>query len=389
MRIEVTEQEREFRAEVRDWLQANVPREHRRAYVRETDVHWQRALYEGGWAGINWPKAFGGRGLSPDQMLIWYEECAKVHAPHWGCMATALMHAGPTLIARGTEDQQTYHLPRILKGEAVWCQGFSEPGAGSDLANIQTRAEVYGEELVVNGSKIWTSSGHLADWQELLVRTDPKASKHKGMSWVICDMRSPGIEVRPIRVMSGPYDTHFCEVFYADVRIPLSNVVGGLNNGWSVAGATLGFERGTGFIPEQLHQAEVLEDLIKVAGERSRREGRVGLDHGEITFRLATLRAEFAAVRALTHQSISRDRNGTPGAEASMIRLYFSEAHQRLTRLAMDVLGARMMKLSNDRGWTYGYLRAFPATIAAGTSDIQRNIIGERILGLPRGPRPS
>jgi len=389
MRIVVTDEDREFRAEVRDWLKANVPKEHRRAYVRETDLEWQRTLYEGGWAGINWPKEHGGRGLLPDQLLIWYEESARVHAPHWGCMATALMHAGPTLIVKGTREQQAYHLPRILKGEVVWCQGWSEPGAGSDLTNLQTRAEIDGDHLVVNGSKIWTSSGHLADWQELLVRTDPDAPKTKGISWVICDMHSPGIEVRPIRVMSGPHDTHFSQCFYNDVRIPLSNVVGALNDGWSVAGATLGFERGTGFIPEQLHQAEVLEDLIRLAAENSKRDGRSNLDHGDVTYRLATLRAEFAAIRALTYQSISRDRNGTPGTEASMIRLYFSEAHQRLTRLAMDVLGARMMELSNDRGWTYNYLRSFPATIAAGTSDIQRNIIGERILGLPRGPKAS
>ncbi len=388
MRIEISDEEREFRAEARDWLEAHVPKVHRRAYVRQHDTEWQRTLYDGGWAGINWPKEHGGRGLPPDQLLIWYEECARVHAPHWGCMATALMHAGPTLIVRGTEEQRAYHLPRILKGESVWCQGWSEPGAGSDLASLTTRGDIDGDHLVVNGSKIWTSSGHLADWQELLIRTDQNATKQKGISWVICDMHSPGIEVRAIPTMSGPFDSHFAQVFYNDVRIPLTNVVGGLNNGWDVAAATLGFERGTGFIPEQLHQVEVLEDLIKLALERHKRSGYSHLDEGDIMYRLATLRAEFAAIRALTYQSISRDRNGTPGSESSMIRLYFSETLQRLTRVAIDVLGPRMMELSDDRGWTYGYLRAFPATIAAGTSDIQRNIIGERILGLPRGPKP-
>jgi alkylation response protein AidB-like acyl-CoA dehydrogenase len=387
MHIGITEDERLFRAEVRDWLERNIPRPARRSYVREHDLAWQRTLYEGGWAGITWPKEYGGRGLSLDQMLIWYEESARVHAPPVGCLFVALNHAGPTLIARGTPEQQNFHLPRILRGEVVWCQGFSEPGAGSDLASLKTRAVVDGDELVVNGSKIWTSSGHLADFQELLVRTDPVAPKHKGITWVICDMRTPGIEVRPIRVMTGPTDAHFCQVFYSDVRIPLSNVVGAMNDGWSVANATLGFERGTGFMAEQIHQAEVLEDLIRLALERGKDRSRSALDEGDVLYRLATLRAEFAAVRAMTYASLSKIRQGSPGSEASLIRLYFSEALQRLTRLAMDVLGRRMLELSNDKGWTYAYLRSFPATIAAGTSDIQRNIIGERVLGLPRGPR--
>lgn len=392
MRIEVSPQERRFREEVRGWLHDNVPREERptedvddgRA-MRAFDLAWQRTQYQGGWAGISWPREFGGRGLSLDEALIWYEESARAHAPRIGTVFVGINHAGPTLIARGTAEQQAFHLPSILRGEHIWCQGFSEPGAGSDLAGLSTRAEVDGDHLVINGSKIWTSYGHLARYGELLVRTTPGAGKHGGITWLIVDMDSPGIEKHLISTMTGPRDHHFCQIFYNDVRVPLANVVGGLDNGWSVANTTLGFERGTAFAAEQIHQAQLIENLIAVA--RAARRGGRAIDDGEFAGRLATIRAEVAAVRSMTYAAMSKARRQAPGAESSLIRLYFSEAQQRLKRLAVDILGPAALELSGDEGWTRLYLRSFSVTIAAGTSDVQRNIIGERVLGLPRGPR--
>src|SRR5579875_882482 len=220
-------------------------------------------MYDAGWAGIAWPKAYGGRGATLMEQLIWFEEYARADAPDLSTLFVGLNHDGPTLMACGTEAQKAYHLPRILRGEVVWCQGFSEPNAGSDLAALQTRAVIDGDHLVVTGQKIWTSFGHVAEFQELLVRTDPEAPKHKGITWVICEMNRPGIEIRPIKTLAGNSD--FCEVFYDGVRIPLANVVGRLNDGWRVAMATLSFERGTAFVPEQVRLARRVEELAELA----------------------------------------------------------------------------------------------------------------------------
>src|SRR5437016_1189352 len=192
--------------------------------MREFDLAWQQTQWKGGWAGISWPKEYGGRGASLIQQLIWFEEYGRPGLPGFDACFVGLNHAGPTLMARATEEQKGFHLPKILRGDVVWCQGFSEPGAGSDLASLQTRAEVDGDELVVTGQKIWTSFADVADWQELLVRTDRHVPKHRGITWVICDIHTPGIEVRPIETMD--HDHEFCEVFYDEVRVPLANVVG-------------------------------------------------------------------------------------------------------------------------------------------------------------------
>lgn len=247
--------EQQFRSQCREWLHANVPGEKRPLHAVDAldfDVAWQRRLYDAGWAGINWPSAYGGRGLSLIEQVIWLEEYAHAGAPWIGANFVGVNHGGPTLIANASEEQKAWHLPRILKAEAIWCQGFSEPGAGSDLAAIRTRGRVEGDEIVVNGSKIWTSFAHVADWQELVVRTEEGSEKHRGLSWVICDMKAPGVTITPIRKISGQVE--FAQVFYDDVRIPLANVVGGLGNGWKVAMSTLGFERGTGFISDQVKQ---------------------------------------------------------------------------------------------------------------------------------------
>jgi len=372
----------EFRDEVRTWLHEHGPAEPRprggRA-MREFDVAWQRTQYDAGWAGINWPVEFGGRGLSLLQQVIWYEEYATLGLPGIDSCFVGNSHAGPTLISRGNEQQKSFHLPKILRGEVIWAQGFSEPEAGSDLASLQTRAEVDGDELVVTGQKVWTSYADLADWQELLVRTDRDAAKHKGITWVICDMRSPGVDVRPLQTMEGEHD--FAEVFYDEVRIPLTNVVGAINDGWSVAMSTLSFERGTAFTASQTKLAETVEQLIELAHQR-------GIADDEVARNLATARAEVAALGAMTYAGVSRNlRQPEPGPEGSILKLFYAELSQRVYRLAMDVLGPEQLRLGaagTHPDWHHDYLLSYSFSIGGGTSEIMRNIIGERVLGLPR-----
>jgi alkylation response protein AidB-like acyl-CoA dehydrogenase len=390
--LEVTEPEREFRQRARDWLHANVPTERcpeEPSAAREFELAWQRLQFEAGWAGISWPTEYGGLGLSLVEQMIWYEEYALAGAPSQRTTFVGLRHAGPTIILRGTEEQKASYLPPILRGEVSWCQGFSEPGAGSDLASLRTRGEIDGDHLVVNGQKIWTSYGDVADHQELLVRTGPAEPKHKGITWVVCDMRSPGIDVRPIRTMAGTSD--FCEVFYDSVRIPLTNVVGEVGEGWSVAMSTLSFERGTAFMAEQVRLAQTVSELTELARTAVGPDGlRPAIADDEIARRLGRAAAEVAALRAMAYAQMSRAAaHAQPGPEASLLRLMYGELEQRVARLAMDVLGADGLAagaggLVAGRPWPYEYLMSFQATIAAGTKDIQRNIIGERVLGLPR-----
>jgi alkylation response protein AidB-like acyl-CoA dehydrogenase len=356
--------------------------------MREYDLAWQRAQWDGGWAGIAWPEQYGGRGLSTLQQLIWHEEYARTGMPSIDACFVGLSHAGPTLITRGSEQQKGFHLPRILRGEDVWCQGFSEPGAGSDLAAVSTRAEPDGDELVVTGQKIWTSFAMIADYQELLVRTDRGGSRHQGITWLICDMRSPGIDVRPITTMDG--GAEFCEVFYDEVRVPVSNVVGKAGQGWGVAMSTLSFERGTAFTASQVRLSGTVEELIGLARERAGPDGRrPAIADDELAGRLATARAEVAALRAMTYAGICRNlRSDTPGPEGSMLKLYWADITKRVARLAMDILGPDSVRASarwdGQFGWSGNYLRSFSASIGGGTSEIQRNIIGDRVLGLPR-----
>jgi alkylation response protein AidB-like acyl-CoA dehydrogenase len=379
---------RHFREEVREWLHANKPRETRPeadfAAQRAFDRAWQRTKFDGGWAGIAWPPEYGGRGLSPTQQLIWSEEYAAAHCPPVtdSCWL-GQNHAGPTLIHRGDEAQKAFHLPRIQNGEAAWCQGFSEPNAGSDLAGLTTRGEVDGEHLVVNGQKIWTSFGHLCDYQELLIRTGPPGGRHRGLTWVICDMTSPGLTVRPIQALDGLY--HNCEVFYDDVRIPLSNVVGEIDQGWSVTMTTFGFERGPATFGLLCKVFIELEDLIAYARAAPPAVG-AGLDEdAALTERLGFARAQAQALRALMYQMVSLDIAGEPpGSEGSLMRLAFSEWRQTVTRLGLDLRGAAALSRGQAPATTAEYLESFAETIQGGTAEIQRNIIGERLLGLPR-----
>lgn len=381
MDILFSPEEHRFREECRDWLHANVPAQRRpmdAAAAIEFDKAWQRRLFDAGWAGINWPVEYGGRGLSIVQQVIWLEEYARAHAPWIGANFVGINHGGPTLILNASEAQKEYHLPRILRGDSIWCQGFSEPGAGSDLAGIKCRARIEGDELVVSGTKIWTSFAHVADWQELVVRTEEGSQRHKGLSWVICNMHAPGIEIRPIRKMSGQVE--FAQVFYDDVRVPLANVVGGLGNGWKVAMSTLSFERGTGFIADQVKQSQEIEELLA----RARATGAIRDD--AIAEQLAQLRAEVAALRAMTYRNISEVvRTGQPGPEASVIRLFTSELGQRLERMALTLAGEAILDFRyGEDDLVADYLRGFAATIAGGTAQIQRDIIAERLLGLPK-----
>src|SRR3984893_6126199 len=266
MHLDTSPELKYFREEARTWLEENVPTEPRPRggpAMRDYDVEWHKRQYVGGWAGIEWEPEYGGRGLSLLQQVIWYEEMVRAKAPGRGVFGGAFNHSGPTLIMRGSEEQKKFYLPKILRGETPWCQGFSESGAGSDLASLRTRAVVEGDELVITGSKIWTSYAEWCDYGELLVRTDADAPKHQGITWVIMDMRVPGVEIRPIMSIDG--FPHNSEVFYDVARIPLANVVDKINNGWSVAMSTLAAERGPAFLDVRLKEIVFIDELIEHA----------------------------------------------------------------------------------------------------------------------------
>lgn len=383
-------EERRFREEVREWLRSNKPKDRRPSDdsfedQKAFDRAWQRTQYDGGWAGIAWPREYGGRGLTPVQQLVWAEEyasaaCPLVHDSFW--MAQA--HAGPTLIMRGTDEQKSFHLPRILKGEAAWSQGFSEPNAGSDLASLRTRGVVDGDVLVVNGQKTWTTYAHLSDYQELLVRTGPPGSRHRGLTWVICDMSLPEVEVRPIKALDGHY--HNCEVFYDDVRIPLSNVVGEIDGGWSVVTTTFQFERGYAAFGSFCQMAVHLEDMIGHARTNPGPNGlRPAIEDPEIARRLGLARAKLQSLRSLMYMMVEATERGVDlGPEGALMHLPYTELEQEVYRLAIDIFGPRGLKRSTAMDWVMAYFKSLSCTIAGGTSEIQRNIIGERLLGLPR-----
>jgi alkylation response protein AidB-like acyl-CoA dehydrogenase len=297
-----------------------------------------------------------------------------------GCNFVGNLHAGPTLIARGSPEQQARHLPGILRGEHVWCQGFSEPGSGSDLASLRTRAVRDGDQYVVTGQKIWTSFAHVADFCELLVRTDPEAPKHKGISWLIMRMDLPGIEVRPLRTLLGT--SEFNEMFLDDVRIPVANLVGPENDGWATAMVTFSFERGTAFVGELLKSRLLVQELAELTRYLH------AWDQDDIRRQLADLLADFDGLWALTRRNVSRAARGLDASVgASIFKLMYHEARVRMGDLAMELLGRAGLALGQPGPRTdhvYERLYALSLSIAAGTAQIQRNIIGERGLGLPK-----
>ncbi|MGV9240824.1 acyl-CoA dehydrogenase family protein, partial [Streptomyces nigra] len=365
-----------FRARLRAWLAEVLPTlppppspddwPGRRAY----DLGWQRRLHDAGYGDVHW-------GTSPTVRLIFLEETERAGAPYVGASFVGLLHAGPTIAAEGTDEQRERWLPPILRGDEVWCQGFSEPGAGSDLAALRTRAHRDGDHYVVNGSKIWTSHAEVADWCELLVRTDPGAPRHRGISWLAMRMDAPGVTVRPLRTLAG--STEFAEVFLDDVRVPVAHRVGAENDGWRVTMVTLSFERGTAFVGEVVACHRVLRELAAEA----RRNGR--WDDPALRRALGRLHAEFRALWRLTQWNVgeAEQGGGVPGVTGSVLKLAYSHARQRLYDTAADVLGTEALDL--DRPWVLDRLSSLSYTIAAGTSQIQRNIVAERILGLPKG----
>ena len=382
MDLRYTDAEQQFRAELRAWLESTVPGLPPKPAMddwpgrRTYDTHWQRMLFDAGYAGINWPEAFGGRGASPTEQLIFLEESERAHAPYVGVNFVGLLHAGPTLIAEASPEQQERHLPGILKGDDVWCQGFSEPGAGSDLAALSTRAVRDGDDYVISGQKIWTSHAEVADWCELLVRTDVDAPKHRGITWLILPMDTPGIEVRPLRTIYGTAE--FSEMFLDEVHVPVANRVGAENDGWRIAMVTFSFERGTAFVSEMLTTYELLGELVATA-----KAGGAWADAG-IRRELGHLAADLDALWALTRRNVSQAaRTGVPGVGGSVFKLHYSEMRHRLGDLAMRLVDRGDLSFADRQ--VVGMVHALSLTIAAGTSQIQRNIVGERILGLPKG----
>ena len=396
MRLQDTPSEAAFRAELRAWLAATlsgVPPEPgtgagnadhddwtaRRAY----DTAWQRTLSDAGYAGIAWPAEHGGRGASPSEELIFLEETERARAPYVGCNFVGTLHAGPTLIAEGTPEQQAAHLPGILRGDHVWCQGFSEPDAGSDLASLRTRGIRDGDHYVVTGHKIWTSHAQVADYCELLVRTDTSV-KHRGITWLIMPMDTPGIELQPLRTLTGV--SEFNEMFLDEVRIPVANRVGDENDGWRVAMVTFSFERGTAFVSELLRSMVLAQDLVDVARKTA------AWDDGSIRRDMAIVVAELDALWALTRRNVSRAAragSGGVGVGGSVFKLGYHETRERLGEVALRVLGRAGLAMGDPAGLASAdhveqRLYALSLSIAAGTAQIQRNIVGERLLGLPK-----
>ena len=389
MHIGDTEKEAEFRTQARTWLSAHAsPKSASGGELSEHDLDhhvqkcrdWQRVLFDNGWAGITWPVAFGGRGASPIQAAIFAEEMAQFDVSN-GAFAVSIGMVGPTLIAHGTPEQQQSHLQPILRGDEVWCQLFSEPGSGSDLASLGTRAVRDGDDWIVNGQKVWTSLGQFADYAILLARTDIEAPKHAGITYFILDMKAPGIEVRPITQITGVQ--HFNEVFLSDVRIPHQNVLGDVNGGWRVAQTTLSNERshiGSGGGSWNVDQ---LIDLARRIGVHTDPRIRQGLAAAHA--RAETLR--YLGLRMRTAMSQLR----MPGPEMLTLKLAFAN-HWRITAdLAAEIVGAGAMLWDADapegNQWGQQLLSQFAIRIGGGTDEIQRNIIAERGLGLPREPQ--
>ena len=379
MDLRDTHDEAEFRAELRAWLEANLPEERRgwrggeQRFGDDFGREWSRKLYDAGYAGLTWPKEYGGEGAPYSYQAIFYEEMARAQAPgHVGVIGLGM--AGPTIIAHGTDAQKEAHLSKILSAEEIWCQGFSEPDAGSDLAAARTRAERKGDVYVVNGQKVWSSFAHIADFCILVTLSDPASERHAGLTYMIVDIKAPGVEVRPLRQITG--EAEFNEIFFNDVEVPVSNRLGEEGEGWQVAMTTLLHERGTlGFA---LTAALDVSVGRLVANAREHVNGDAGTRE-----RVAAEWIELQALRYTNYRALGTlQRTGVPGPEGSAIKLRWSEQNQRLTKLGREILGGE--GILDDGWWHYQQLRSRGNTIEAGTSEVLRNIVAERVLGLPR-----
>jgi hypothetical protein len=367
--------------------------------LRDFVAAWRTTLHEANYLAPGWPVEYGGAGLSALEQVILAEEFARAGVPTGGPNDVfSIQMLGNTLLQWGTEEQKVHYLPRLLRGDDVWCQGYSEPNAGSDLSNLGLRAVLDGDQWVLNGQKIWTSAGHLADHIFTLARTDPEAPRHKGISFLLVDMRQPGIEVRPIKMMSG--DSEFNEVFYSDAITPKDHVVGGVNNGWAVAMTLLGYERGEAAATLPVRFQAELDRLLLLAKERG------VADDPRIRQRLAWCYSKVQVMRWLGMRTLTKFLAGHhPGPDGGIFKLFWSEYHQAVTELAVDILGPAAMVPSgrwpssafqtddggapnSSNSWVGTFFNARAGTIYAGSSQIQRNIIGEMILGLPKEPKP-
>jgi alkylation response protein AidB-like acyl-CoA dehydrogenase len=391
MDFDFTPEQEAFRKEVRLWLERNLPDDLRgrgfaasRAEPEEVARlrAWQKTMYEAGYVGMDWPREFGGRGASLVEQIILYQEMARAESPQL-VNRGGLSMLGPTLMKYGTPAQQQRFLARILTVEDLWCQGFSEPNAGSDLANLQTRAVPEGDHFIVNGQKVWTSMGHVAEWCFLLVRTDPDAAKHKGISFLLVDMKTPGITVRPLRQITG--EAEFNEVFYDNVRVPVENLVGKVNEGWSVAIHTLAYERDLLTHIRHISLQTAVKRLIKLARDRGRSADPV------LRQKIAAVYIGEQALKLNGYRSLTRVlRGGAPGPEGSIAKLHWSQVDQELALVATEILGpasqiAGGSPWAPDEGqWEFYELLARGSGIRAGTTEILRNILGERVLGLPK-----
>jgi alkylation response protein AidB-like acyl-CoA dehydrogenase len=385
----------EFRAKARAWLEQNKPSNiSDRGFALAIDdatvkalKDWQRRLYDAGYLGISWPVEYGGQGKTIVESAIFNEEVARVRAPA-PLNELGLAMGGPTILEHGTEDQKRRYIRKILTCEEVWCQGFSEPASGSDMAALQTKAVIDGDHFVVNGQKVWTSIGHLSDWCMLLVRTDQNVPKHKGISYLLVDMHSPGITVQPLRQMTG--EAEFNQMFFEDVRVPRANLLGPLNGGWGVALTTLMNERATLSLAIVMRFQNVFKDLSELA-RRVTREGSCKIDPRVIRQTLAQFHIDVESMKYLAYRNFSRfQRGGTPGPEGSISKLLWSELNQRMQEFAMVLQGPRAALTEgssyavDDGRWQYGLMRSRGNTIEEGTSEVQRGIIAERLLGLPK-----
>jgi alkylation response protein AidB-like acyl-CoA dehydrogenase len=374
-----------FRAEARAWIEANLPDELRvpgtdGARSEELLRDWSRKLSEAGYAGLTWPKEYGGADAPYSYHAILLEELARAEAPqHIGVIGLGM--AGPTIMAHGTEEQKARYLPKILTAEEIWCQGFSEPGAGSDLASVRTKVDVRDDGFVLNGQKVWSSWAHIAEHCILVGRNEPEAPPHQGLTYVIVDMHSPGVEVRPLRQITG--EAEFNEIFLTDVSVARENLLGAVGDGWAVAMTTLLHERGTlGFALTGALDVAVRK-LITLAAER-------GNGSGLLRDRVAREWIELQALKLTNYRALTQlMRSGVPGPEGSVTKLHWSESSQRLTKLALELLGPEAQLVDGDGReggyWQHAQLRSRGNTIEAGTSEVLRNIIAERVLHLPRG----
>lgn len=394
MDFSFSEEQEDFRLRLRSWL------EQRRAdgaiakpaadslddYVEQGRA-WQRALYEAGWCGLHWPKEYGGQGVGIIEQTIFQEELARVASPQL-VNTLALSMIGPLIIDHGSEEQKKRYLARILDASEIWCQGYSEPGAGSDLAAVATRAEREGDHYIINGQKVWTSYAQYADFCILLARTDASGSKHSGLTLMIVDMRARGIEVRPLRQMNG--DSEFNEVYFEDVEVPLESVVGEEGEGWRMAVALLMYERATLTFQRQLQSRVALDEMIEFARSDSRNGTPASADP-VVRQRLAQAYIDSEAIRLTSLRHLTRQLRGEPpGPEGSMEKLFWSEMYQRMLEVPLTIAGPYSQLAPGDPRapsggrWPHLYLYSRGRTIAAGTSEIQRTIIAQRVLGLPK-----